>query len=428
MFTKNEMRAKSSSILSKTNCLLDMNLKYNERKEKKRRGKSTNKKKSVKPARSLSQPGIGYMRSPSGRKSIINYQPCLKKNHEFFEKAHLVYSDKIYSLKNKIETNDEDMKKLRKELKDSKITKQSFEEICEINSILIIKLRRLQYIHSNIEKNFETFKNKLESIFKILNKVEIKFTNRLKNIEESKERDIEILRSLNDLNLKQMNEKFQSLVEEIKNTREELGGENQGEVEFLRELNTKLIDKVNLEGENEHRKNTALIDLWKTKDDNEELKNLMRKMMSDFEKKEIEYKNEILGLKNRMKLKVKDEKKSMKIKVGREIESNLHQSTLLKNKIKNLSFNTESNFIGSKTMRSNRTREIKEKFRKGEKDGYVKGSYFEVTRKTRRREFLSPDKIIGDRNFALGVEGKCLEGSLGVKDADEIAESLLKGV
>lgn len=411
MITNNKHRAKSSSILRKTNQLLDLNLRYKASSARKKKSR----KKKFKVARSQSQPGI-ISKNPNTIKKDKKYQPCMKQNQIFFEKAKNVYSDKIFSLKSKIASKDKNLKKLKMELKDNKISKKSFEEVCHINSVLIMKMRRLQHGNKTLEDEFQILRNQLKKIFKILQKVQIKFMDEIKNFEEEKDKEIEILKNLNDINLNQMSDKFDSLIKIIQDVKLELEQtEKSEELDFFREMNDKLINKIHETGLNELEKNKAKIDLWRARDDYIELKNTLRKVESEFERREIEYKNQILELKNRIKVKSIEEKKTMKIRVGKEIQSNLHQGNLLKNKIKNLSFSKDK-FMngGSKTVRCGA---FDRSGRVDTKKGYIKGNYFGRTKK-RKKKVCSKVRGFG----SLGVN------SLGAKEADAIAESLLKGV
>lgn len=411
MITKNMQRAKSSSILRKTNHLLNMNLNLKSTKQRKKRPK----RKSYKAARCYSQPTKTF-KSPKPERRSLKYQACMRQKTKIFEQAQNVFSDKIYSLKTKMSMKDENLKKLKKELKDVKISKTSFEEVCELNSILVIKMRRLQFVNDEVEKELGLFKNQLAKIFEILKTVQSSYTKKLNSLNFQKEREIEILKNLNEINLSQMNEKFESLVRIVKENKLELESGGQGQEELFKELSTRLIEKVNEATKSKFEGNNARIGLWRTNDDNHELRKALRKAESEFEKREIEYKNEILELKNRIRVKAKDEKASMRIKVGKEIQSNLHQSNLLKNKIKTL--NTEK-FGGSKTSRCSGF-ERKEKIYKGRNDGFFKGNYFGRTVKASDSRMGSLYSGFRKRNNSLGVF------LAEARHADSIADSLLR--
>lgn len=414
MITGNRQRAKSSAILRKTNHLLSMNLNLKTTKERKRKPR----RKSFKAARCYSQPAKTEKSQKAARKSI-KYQACMRQKTKIFEQAQSVYSDKIYSLKTKISLKDENLKKLKRELKEVKISKKSFDEVCELNSILVIKMRRLQYVNEKVEKELGLFKNQLTKMFEILKNVKKNYTKKLHNVNFQKQKEIEILRNLNELNLKQMNDKFDSLVRVVQDTKIELESRGGNEEEMIKRLNTELIEKVNDATKNNFEKNNAKIDFWRTNDDYHELKTSLRKVENEFERKEIEYKNEILDLKNRLRVKVKDEKVSMRIKVGKEIQSNLQQSNLLKNKIKTLN---KDNFSGSKTSRCSGF-ERKEKVFKGRNDGFFKGNYFGKTVKGKKHAGCSLYDSLRKRNNSLGI---FMEYKDGYRDADSIADSLLR--
>jgi hypothetical protein len=221
----------------------------------------------------------------------------------------------------------------------------------------MIKIRRLQANSGEMSSSLDNFRSTLEKLLNFYQKMKDDYGTRLKRIEDGYLKEIEVLKKLGEINLKEVWKQFDNLVEIVEEGKqagelEEIGGdadlENFG-YKRAKSREGKLIELVKHGLEKDVERRNGKIEFWKGKDEYRDLRKEMIQMENEFKYKEDGYLQEIGNLKGKLKIYLDgDMGRTTKQRIQDEILTNLKQTSNIKEQMRRVKFASKQSKLGAK--------------------------------------------------------------------------------
>ena len=302
-------------------------------------------------------------------------QASLRVQSKQFEKARVVYSDRINRLQGEVERSCGKVKNLQKKLRQARISQQSFEDVRSLNSVLIIKLRRLQSRSEEADRLVKEFQRHLRGLLDLFEGLQETYRRRVQKLEKGYQEEVQVHKRLSEINLQEVWNKFYQvtkIVEEnlkicLEDKISEFRLENEdfedsrgsgGQSGIARgtldpeetikrpgfkfkvakdSANAKLIEMLRDELELDCERRNTKVEYWRSRDDYLQLKAKMFEVGKQFFEKEKKLQSEVDRLKLELKSVRRGGNDSLSFAVKKDIQAEIRNqqknSKLLKNKL-----------------------------------------------------------------------------------------------